>query len=297
MLTVSEISYLRSTPAEELVDNYAGFCAGRFSMDGVPIVIAAHNEERDLPATLLAAALSDIDVMPIVGENGSDDRTAEFAKRMGAEVRHSDVPAKVGALQLGTQFAIEELGSRDVLYTDADTLVGRKWAGKLLGLLSSQDDQPVVVSGPSIFTHGGHAVTQAVRSTRSILLNARAAALNQPPRMGGHNMALHFDSEGRLLHAYMKLRPELFVGEENAIRDAVIALGGVARSTASPSAIALTRGDRVPSLIEGFKLRRRGPVYRQRLYGDYAHADRFVRYDGANAYSSSSSSSSPGTSA
>jgi hypothetical protein len=290
MLTVSEINYLRSTPPEVLVDDYADFCADRFSTEGVPIVIAAHNEERDLPATLLAAALSDIEVMAIVGENGSDDRTAEFARKMGAIVCQTDKPAKVGALQLGTQVAVEELGSQDVLYTDADTLVGRKWAGKLLDMLAGPDDRPVIVSAPSVFTHGGGPAAELVRSVRTFALNLRTITLHSPPIIRGYNMALHFDGTGGLYRAYQKLRPELFVGEERAMLDAVITLGGVARISAGLTAATVSRGDRVPTLIDCFRLRK-GDTQREELYDDYPHSDGFVRYDGTNAYSSGTAAS------
>jgi glycosyltransferase involved in cell wall biosynthesis len=240
-----------------------------------------------LSATLIALASSKFPVCPIVAENGSKDRTAQIALDMGAKLLSSEIPTKVAALQLGTAFAVEELGDDNVLYTDADILVGKYWASRLPDKLiveSGDADRPAIVSGPSIFTHGGNSLTDFLRTGTSFLKNMKRMLNHTTPAIGGDNMGIHFDQAGNLYERYQSIRPELFCGEERAMMAIVLGLGGSASQSVSVAATVVTRGDRVSSLTDCIKLFK-DSTYRTTLYGDYESEVKTVMYDGSNAFS------------
>jgi glycosyltransferase involved in cell wall biosynthesis len=87
------------------------------------IVIPAHNEERELPATLaaLSAALAECPMAHevIVVDDSSTDRTAEIARESGARVERVELRQIAGARNAGARLARGEL----LLFVDADTQV------------------------------------------------------------------------------------------------------------------------------------------------------------------------------
>lgn len=272
MISPAEARYLRHTSSDILLDRYAPFCQEAFSQsESVPVVIAARNEATDLPATLIALAASDRPTRPIIVENNSEDDTALIARKMGCDVIESQAPHKMGALIEGTTSALNASTDGDVLYTDADTLVGKKWARKLMEVLDDSEtpcDMPRGVSGPTIIAHGEKGYVDAARTAYASARDVSRWIKRGIPVGRGHNMGLHFDSRGQLETAYAALPPDLFVREEAAIFDLVVNLDGEVVAARGLGAAVMTRGDRFTSLKDCFGVTQ-GEEQRLALYSDY----------------------------
>ena len=75
---------LRAMPPEEVMERFSARTTESFGgSGGTPVIIAARNEERDLPATLVALSRNP-ELKPVIAVNGTDDQTAERAAAMGA---------------------------------------------------------------------------------------------------------------------------------------------------------------------------------------------------------------------
>lgn len=281
MISSSEADFLRSAPSRQLVEDYSEYCRSKFQPEGLPVVIAAHNEAEDLPATLISIASSDIDVMPIVVENGSTDETFEVAKKMGAVALVQEQAAKMAALQMGVQVAVNDHLSRQVLFTDADTLIGKRWARTMLHALQEQPEADYAAAcGGVVFAHGQSRTVDTLRSINALVKDAKSLMCSDRPIERGPNMALDFGYDDKLLKSYMQIRPDLFVGEERAICDITEANGGAIRRVLGLRALVVTRGDRFSTLRECLKVKK-DEANRLELYG--ARQSAYTRYDGTNA--------------
>lgn len=279
MLSPSQVNYLRHTSPSELVDEYSNYCSTAFVSDGLPVVIAAHNEETDLPATLVALAGSNADVLPIVVENGSHDQTADIARKMGAHVLELPEPAKMAALQAGVSEALASKDGRTVLFTDADTLVGKRWAQHMSKRLTEpcvKYELPTIISGPVVWSHGEKRAIDAVQTLSGCTKDVLKLIQNKRQSMRGPNMGIVFTDE--LQDMYQMINPNLFVGEELAIADIAVRLGGRALRTLSPKATVVMRGDRISTWHDCVKVKGNS-AYLATLY-DYPN---IIPYDGTNA--------------
>ena len=111
----------------------------------VAILIPAHNEESGLTATLssLQPQLGAADRILVVADNCSD-RTAEVARRAGAEVverSHAVLRGKGYALDFGVE-ALADAPPDVVIIVDADCIVGEGAVARLAGL-AAQHRRPV----------------------------------------------------------------------------------------------------------------------------------------------------------
>jgi cellulose synthase/poly-beta-1,6-N-acetylglucosamine synthase-like glycosyltransferase len=111
----------------------------------VAILIPAHNEEAGLTATLssLKPQLGAADRILVVADNCSD-RTAEVARRAGAEVverSHAVLRGKGYALDFGVE-ALADAPPDVVIIVDADCIVGEGAVARLAGL-AAQHRRPV----------------------------------------------------------------------------------------------------------------------------------------------------------
>lgn len=249
------MNYLRSTASEEIIRNYADFSKGQFREDGLPVVIAARNEEADLPATLLALADSREAVMPIVVENGSNDRTQEFASAMGAKVL-TGAMHKMDAVQQGVRYAlvVEGMG-RSVLFTDADTLVGRNWASSIRPS-DHRTEESHVRYGSVAYVHGQAPHIDAIRTVYAFAKDLNSLVRDKRPVGRGANMSIHFSEQDDFYEEYMQLPPDLFIAEEEKIADMVEEHGGQVSRALGLRALVVTRGDRYDSfrtLMSGFE--------------------------------------------
>ncbi|MFN8193726.1 MAG: glycosyltransferase family 2 protein [Nocardioidaceae bacterium] len=115
------------------------------------VVVPAVNEERYLPACLASLAAQDFDgeVEVVVVDNGSTDRTAEVARRLGARVVQEPRPGVCFARQAGTEQARGQI----VVSTDADTTFDRGWLTRIDRRFRARPDR-VAVAGPCRFVAG-----------------------------------------------------------------------------------------------------------------------------------------------
>ena len=237
---------LRAMPPEEVMERFSARTTESFGgSGGTPVIIAARNEERDLPATLVALSRNP-ELKPVIAVNGTDDQTAERAAAMGARVFECGMPFKLAALQLATGGLLDEGHKGPLLYTDADTLVGPNWAASMRRTFRSgtEAQSPQVVLGGVAFHMGSNELFDFARSARLAVKNHVIARSGEQIGASGANMAIDFGGRGKAVEAYMGLDPKLFIGEEQAIIDSLRAIGAVVLSSASFSSIALTRNDR-----------------------------------------------------
>jgi glycosyltransferase involved in cell wall biosynthesis len=118
----------------------------------VSIVVAAHNEEADLPdklVNLLASEYPADRVEIIVASDGSSDRTVELARAVAPDrITVLDLPrtGKAGALNS----AIAEATGEIVVFTDANSMLD---PGSLQALIAPfADDQVGGVAGNQVYT-------------------------------------------------------------------------------------------------------------------------------------------------
>lgn len=277
MISANKVQYLRKTESVELIRDYGGFSRGQFSRDGVPVVIAARNEEVDLPATLLSLADSREPVRPIVVENGSTDRTHEFAEAMGAIVL-SGATHKMDALHMGVDYVLSDSeAGRSILFTDADTLAGPHWAGRMK--LDGSEAQPSEVRyGSIVCAHGEAAHVDAVRTAYAFVRDINNLVRRKRPVGRGANMSLYFSEEDNFQSEYMHLPSDLFIAEEERISDLIEQQGGRVSRALGLQALVVTRGDRYDSLRTLFRLTGSGGVKERvaqyaRDYGDFTPHD------------------------
>jgi hypothetical protein len=249
MIAPWEARRLRNTPANTLVEEYGAYTASQFDRTGVPVVIAARNEQEDLPATLVSLANSERPVMPYIIENGSEDETANRARSMGAVVLRCSDPYKMAALQLGVKFLAEEVKlEHPILFTDADTLVGKKWS-RLMSV-QAESEKPTVLCGASVFAHGPSKVVDALRTGNALAKDTLLAVRDRSPNAKGHNMSVNFAHSEEALLSYLAIEKRLFIREELKIVREIIATGGEVRRELGWQATVLTRGDRFASIAQ-----------------------------------------------
>jgi glycosyltransferase involved in cell wall biosynthesis len=225
--------------------------------NAIPVVIPAQNEEGDIAATL--KTIAEAGAQAIVVDNNSQDRTAYFARRMGATVLEQRDGRKMAATQRGLLHALGELGARHILFTDADTLVGSGWARAMDRELHAADqDTGAMVCGDSIAWESGSVAVD----TLSML--ARVPGLfrgmlrgSRLPIARGHNYGLSV-SEG-VRDALLKLDGNRFVGvgeepDDVAIERTVREAGGNVMQAANIATWVVTRGDRITTLRQLWEL-------------------------------------------
>lgn len=251
-----EILSTYKDPGEDVVNKLGDWTAEQFArMDGAdlvtPVLIAAYDEEDDLPTCLASIARQTKPVRPIVIDNGSGDRTAEFAEAMGAEVIEEPIHTKIQALSKGLIHVATQNSQGSILLTDADTVVGSRWAN-LMAIDAVPTETPAAVQIGAAYYHNigeerGNTAVDIARSLRSF-----HQALNFPKQIRGrgHNMALWFNNASTLKHLIDSIDPELkcLSRDDTHIAEQVIALGGVARTCIDPRAAVFTRGDRMPDI-------------------------------------------------
>ncbi len=116
------------------------------------VVIAAHNEEHLIGACLRAIADQDFsgDVQVVVSANGCTDRTAEVARRAGAEVVDRPEPGKTAALNAGDAVAT----TFPRIYLDADIILPRNALSSFTARLGSEAGCLAVVPRRRLETNG-----------------------------------------------------------------------------------------------------------------------------------------------
>jgi peptidoglycan/xylan/chitin deacetylase (PgdA/CDA1 family) len=116
------------------------------------VVIPALNEEYYISSCLEALGNQTYsgEYEVVVVDNGSTDRTAEIAERMGARVVREPQRGIARALIKGCAAAQGEI----LCFTDADTIVPRDWLARLNGIFAAAPDV-VAAGGPFVYPDSG----------------------------------------------------------------------------------------------------------------------------------------------
>ncbi|MCB1251881.1 MAG: glycosyltransferase family 2 protein [Austwickia sp.] len=265
-MTVGQVRQLRAVDGAQIVKTRSRETARQlFRADGVPVVIAARNEQDDLPATLLSLAASSVPVQTWVVVNGTTDDTAARAAAMGARVLECPVPSKMASLQYAVREITADAARGPILFTDADTLVGPRWAAKLAAAARSPR-VPVVALGNAFFTHGDSCLADALRNIRKAIVSHRCARRDERIIAQGANLAIDFGGSRAALDSYLSIDTRRFIGEEEEIVHRMIAAGGMCRNVLHRDVAVITRGDRF-ALADLWRLR-----------NDRSYSQRCARY-------------------
>ena len=118
----------------------------------VSVVIPALNEVDSIGSCLRSIAAQDFAgaVEVIVVDNGSDDGTADLARRLGARVVHEPTRGVCPARQAGTQHASGDI----VVSTDADTTFSVGWLSRIAAEFDRGGSSVAAVCGPCRFVDG-----------------------------------------------------------------------------------------------------------------------------------------------
>lgn len=106
----------------------------------ISVVIAAYNEEKNLPKCLAALVSQNFPKSGyeiIVVDNNSKDKTAEIARSFGATVVEEEKQGNTFAVKKGMDSATGEI----IAMVDADTIVEKNW---LLDISKTFEDENVV---------------------------------------------------------------------------------------------------------------------------------------------------------
>lgn len=251
------VNKLRSSSPDQLVEEYGD---GHFSEEGIPVVIAARNEESNI-AQLLASLAENArqggtEVRPIVVENGSEDRTAEIARRMGATVLHSEA-FKLAALQEGVKFLKDEDQlDRPVLFTDADSIVAPTWVGAMAE--AAEGTELTMVGGRSTLDHGPSKISDMV-GRLALRFEDMARRLGKKPAVArGDNTALNFANNEEAISWYLGQDPRRMVYEDDAIGQEFVARGAKFVRMLGHDAVVSSLGDRYTSLKERLRIVQKG---------------------------------------
>ena len=261
---------LHQQPPEEAVQQHGQCTTALFQeaaqANAIPVIIPAHNEERDIVAALKSVA--EAGARAIVVDNNSRDRTADFARQMGAIVLEQHEGRKMAATQRGLVYALGELGARHMLFMDADTVVGSGWARAMDKELHSADiGQGAMVCGDSITWESGSAAVDVLSALARIpgLIKGKIRG-SRAPIARGHNYGLAVSDQMR--DALLDLDGNWFVeagGEPDdvAIERTVREAGGNVKQANGIATWVATRGDRITTLRQLWEL-----YFLKRPYGE-----------------------------
>jgi glycosyltransferase involved in cell wall biosynthesis len=240
----------------------------------LPLIIAAKDEEDDLPAALLSLALGNTPVTPIVIDNRSSDRTADFANEFGAYVLSEPQRGKQRAISTGLAWLFSQRGiDETILFADADVIARPTWAASLNAAVQQMDkERPRVVASTVRYYEDGQRV--AKNGLLSIMATARdlRAHQNGTFRARGSNMAIHPADNVRLAESFIELGDihKDAVFQDKAMAELVLKNDGQAAQLFNPNSQMLARGDRYPTIRSALMTLVQGVHYRTNtLYADW----------------------------
>lgn len=258
-----QVSQLRRINSEQIVEKCAPKTQEVFAKASnlrrvLSVVLPVRDGQDVLPATITALALSQRPVVAVVVSNGSTDHTVEIAKRMVGEDNVIDLkePGLMGARQEGVKHAQRQFGSRVILSTDDDTLMPAHWAGAMeRGLQEIDTGDGALLYGRVIWAHGPRPSVDAAITAKEIWRMTHASLTHQEPRPQGGNQGISFDSEGKMMKAFLSLDPQIFFREDFAVRDAMTGAGATVLAPLDPTLVGITRGGRDATVREVFARR------------------------------------------
>ena len=294
-LTVADIAYLLktakmvgkivSTPSQTIIKEQADDAAEIFSRNkssGIPVIIAAWNEQEDLPRLLYALSLSEGPVKPLVIDNGSDDNTRKIAERFGVTVLEEERGGIIYARRKGYLHLKKESGNPYiVLCLDADSIPGQNWSQTMTEMLNNYPPEGGEAFGFFAY-YGGTFLSDLLLDIIDHRPNFSYPIYKNTVRTHGGNSGIKFDREGRIIDALTRLNPKFVTGTSTYILDAVLDNGGYARRNLNPRSVAFTRSDRFPNLVSvlafAFKMNR------LKMYSDYFGRNPRVDYFNGSRY-------------
>jgi glycosyltransferase involved in cell wall biosynthesis len=175
----------------------------------ITVVIAAFNEEKDLPKCLTAITTQNFpkdDYEIIVVDNNSTDKTAEIAKSFGAKVVQETKQGNTFAVKRGMDSATSEI----IANTDADTVVFPDWLSTIKKIF---EDKKIVGATGSAYVETGNQVLDFIYRK---LYNAFIGFnfLIGKPHMTGFNMIVRkkvYDEIGGI-NASFTMSPDVDLG-------------------------------------------------------------------------------------
>lgn len=237
--------------------------------NGLPIIICTHNEQNDLPLTLLALSRSSIKVAPIIIDN-STDRTAEIATRMGARVIHEPDRGQMKAYQTGIIHVMDNYPNRPFIITDADVLTQRKWAETLLRK-TSFPSKGGVAFGRKAYDHGPTRRVDLFRTVYAAVGDTYRFLASRPPRARGVNCLIQPTEQ--IKQSILAHPPHVFPCDE-ILAQAVIDGGGVSLSVLDLRALVFERNDRFTTIRSYVAYHLPWGKSREEYYQDHGFATR-----------------------
>lgn len=217
------------------------------------LLIAAYNEEGDLPTALLSLAMSDEPLHPVVVNNASTDRTAEFAEEMGATVWECAKRGKGHALKHAFERLNEEGGTTQLFFTDADAILPPAWTRHMKLQLDHPDMEfGGVACGSVVFYHDRRPVLQGVKSLHTNFRNWQHVKKGGPKsnRANGNNMAVASARDGSndvVEDLAQRYDGGLIIVEDKQVAEIAKGTEGVLLHTFDREGVVYARGDRVPT--------------------------------------------------
>jgi glycosyltransferase involved in cell wall biosynthesis len=149
----------------------------------ISVVIAAYNEEKDLPHCLTAITSQDFprdDYEIIVVDNNCTDKTVEIAKSFGARVVQESKQGNTPAVKKGMDSAEGEI----IANTDADTVVFNDWLSTIKNIFA--DEKVVAATGTAYVKSGNRFFDFFYRKLYEVFIGFNF--LIGKPHMTGFNM-------------------------------------------------------------------------------------------------------------
>ena len=149
----------------------------------ISVVIAAYNEEKDLPHCLTAITSQNFpkeDYEIIVVDNNSTDKTAEIARSFGARVVQESKQGNTFAVKKGMDSATYEI----IANTDADTVVFPDWLQTIKQIF--EDKNVVAATGTAYVKSGNRVLDFLYRKLYEVFISFNF--LVGKPHMTGFNM-------------------------------------------------------------------------------------------------------------
>lgn len=220
-----------------------------------PVLIAARNEQAGI-ARLLTHLPADT-VEPVVIANGCIDDTASVAREFGATVIEREMPGKMPALQHGLRYvaASRSIAHTSILFTDADSwpVTSRAWISTMRSSLEgtgADPGQPRLTVGPLVYRLGAGFPSNVARtvlnSVRQTLSLGGVGIASWP----GANMGLYLTDPYQ--HEAIQDIPHYWPGEDRAIRDTVVSLGGIALFCPHPALSVYTESRYAQNFFQQF---------------------------------------------
>jgi glycosyltransferase involved in cell wall biosynthesis len=258
--------------------------------NAVPVVIAARNEENDLPALLSSLAGNGIPLAPLVVDSASTDRTPDFAKAFNASVITVAEPGKQIALSEGLRHIFELRGCAEViLFTDADVVLPSAWAEILVaGIQSMNPTVPRAVAGTVEYYEDGEKALKNTLLTAMCLARDKKAWRAGEPRAHGNTMAIHpagiktvADAVVGLEHTHGPSKPK-----EDQAMFGIFREYGETMPILDPRARIVARGDRYPTLRSAARAVLPGgsKYWEETLYGTWRPDSEELAPDPAELY-------------